>query len=249
MKSNNYEIVRLLDNSKNIDEFYFSPLSKTVVFKIHKTSSSVNDDLRFYYKLNNKAKLIDSLVTDNYDSYKILKKYLLSRENYISWIIDGDSTRYKYIELNPKADWTVEHTEKEFDKLIKKANAVYFFKAQTHNYNSDDVGQYFDKAVFLIDKKWYALYGKNLFTESTPAEPNEEETKIAPVYTHKLAKLNDDTWRLNAYYNLILRKDTLKLKTEFWTDRLELVYYHHPTDPEFCLLKNNYFFYMVKPKH
>lgn len=247
VKSANYEIVSIGDNSLNMNTIYFSPLSETVVFESDKQGfSNDNDEFRLHYKFDNKGKLIDSLKTRRYDSYEIYKSYLLSQDDYISWIIDADSTRHKYIELNPKADWTFEHTEEEYNKLSKKASSIYCFKAQVHNYNSDDVGQYFDKALFLIDKKWYALYGKSLFIESESNKQNDDENIISPIYTHKLSKHGENLWQVNAFYNIVIKNDTLKIKNEVWNDRSDLVYYKHPTNPAFCILRHSTYF-ITKP--
>lgn len=244
VKSAHYEIVKLGDNSLNLNTTYFSPVTKTVVFESGKEGfGNDNDEFKLYYKFDNKGKLIDSLKTRRYDSYEIYESYLLSKENYISWIIDNDTIRHNYIELNPKADWTFERTEEEYNKLSKKASSVYCFKAQMHNYNSDDVGQYFDKALFLIDKKWYALYGKSLFKESI-SEPYQKI--FAPVYTHKVSKLGSNSWRVNAFYDIAVKNDTLKLKTEVWSDRTDLAYYRHPTDPAFCIIKYSTYF-IIRP--
>lgn len=244
VKSAHYEIVSLGDNSLNTNTVYFSPLSETVVFESAKEGfGNDNDEFRLHYKFDNKGKLIDSLKTRRYDSYEIYESYLLSKKNYISWIIDNDTIHHNYIELNPKADWTFERTEEEYNKLSKKARSVYCFKAQMHNYNSDDVGQYFDKALFLIDKKWYALYGKSLFKE-TVSEPYQKI--FAPVYTHKVSKLGSNSWRVNAFYDIVIKNYTLKLKTEVWSDRTDLAYYSHPIDPAFCIIKHSTYF-IIRP--
>ncbi|MFH7002958.1 hypothetical protein [Flavobacterium bizetiae] len=244
VKSAHYEIVSLGDNSLNTNTVYFSPLSETVVFESAKQGfDNDNDEFRLHYKFDNKGKLIDSLKTRRYDSYEIYESYLLSKKNYISWIIDNDTIRHNYIELNPKADWTFERTEEEYNKLSKKASSVYCFKAQMHNYNSDDVGQYFDKALFLIDKKWYALYGKSLFKE-TVSKPYQKI--FAPVYTHKVSKLGSNSWRVNAFYDIVIKNDTLKLKNESWSDRTDMGYYSHPANPAFCILRNSTYF-IIRP--
>lgn len=244
VKSAHYEIVKLGDNSLNLNTTYFSPITETVVFESGKEGfGNDNDEFKLYYKFDNKGKLIDSLKTRRYDSYKIHESYILSKEDYISWIIDNDTIRHNYIELNPKADWTFERTEEEYHKLSKKASSVYCFKAQKHNYNSDDVGQYFDKAIFLIDKKWYALYGESFFKE-TVSDPIAKT--LSPVYTHKLSKLGNDIWKVNAFYDIVVKNDTLKIKTEVWSDRVDLVYESHPINPGFFILKYSPYF-IIRP--
>jgi len=246
-ESNAYEIFQLQDNLLNLNNYYFSPLSKTVVIQSGKKGfSNDNDPLRLYYKFNTDGKLIDSLIVNNYDYYKVRKKYLIAEDYYISWIIDNDSTRHKYTDINPKADWDTDHTFEEFDRLSKKASSVYFFKSALKKYYRDDSEEVFDKVIFLIDNKWYALYGKNLYAVPEPDNLSEEEKTISPVYTHKISKFGDTSWEVNAYYNLIIKNDTLKIKKEMWNDRLDLVYYSSPSYPEFCIIKGTN--YIIKPK-
>nr|WP_315240918.1 hypothetical protein [uncultured Flavobacterium sp.] len=245
--SDHFEIIKLADDLLNFNNFYFSPMSETVVIQSNKNGFSYDrDPLRLYYKFNIQGKLIDSLIVDRFDYYKVRKKYLISEDHYISWIIDNDTTRHDYTELNPKADWDADRTFEEFERLSKKASSVYFFKSVFKKYNGDTEA-FFDKAIFLIDQKWYAIYGKKIYVYPEPEEQSEKDKKtILPVYTQKLSQHGDNLSQVDAYYNLIIKNDTLKIKREVWSDRSDLVYYCSPANPEFCIIEGTNF--IIKPK-
>ncbi|WP_289663823.1 hypothetical protein [Flavobacterium panacagri] len=248
IKSAHYEIVSLQSYPVSLNAFHFSPLSESVVFESNKKGfSGEYDEYRLYYKFNNKAKLTDSLITKRYDSYKIFKSYLLSREDYITWIIDNDTIRNTYIELNADLKWTPEHIKSEYDKLCKKASSLYCFKGSVSVHDSGNPALNIDKNLFLIDKKWHALYGNDLYLEPATEKQIKTEVTNSPVYTHKLSKHGENLWMINAYYNLIIKNDTLKIKEEVWSDRSDLVYYRHPEYPDFCILASSGCFF-IKPK-
>jgi hypothetical protein len=249
IKSANYEIIGLREPFNNLGALHFSPLSKHVVFESNKKGfSGEYDKFRLYYKFNSKAELIDSLTTDNYDDYEIFKSYLMSRDDYISWIIDSDTTRNKYVELNADLKWTPDHIKREYDKLSKEASSHYFFRGVANVRDSGNPALNIDKNIFLIDKKWYALYGDDLFEKPTTEKQIETEPKkiILPIYTQRLQDHKYFSY-LSAYYDLIIKKDTLKIKAEMWSDRLEIHYYSHPEYPDFCIL-GSFGYFFIKPK-
>lgn len=224
VKSLNYEIIKLRGSWDDKDYFgepIFVENSDFVVLHSNAWPSANGDS--FYYKLDKNGKLVDSIPDINYSG--IRDGYLIAENEYSSWMIDGDTLKHKYTDLNSDAGWQPERIKTEFDKLRNKAvSTAYFNYDRLWKYDSENYENKIDKAVFLVEGKWYALYGEDLdlpdYTTLSKEKEKSYQTKYIHLlqadHFHKTALKGRDmwVWKVNAYFNFIKEKDTLKFFQE-----------------------------------
>jgi hypothetical protein len=260
-KSLNYEITKLTGSWAEKDSFekpIFLEKSDFVVLHTNAKPSSYGESL--YYKMDKNAKLVDS-IPDIY--YGIRNGYLISEDAYCTWVIDGDTVKNKYIDINIDTKWESEKVKKEFDRLRNKAvSTAYFNSDNLWKYNSKNYENEIDKAVFLIDGKWYALYGKDLDLPIYRVLSEGKEKSLGSKFTHSLLAdyfhktelrgRRKSEWEVNAYFNFIKEKDTLKIFQKMdlngEKDDLFLTYYSSK-NINFYLILADYAegYYIIKP--
>ncbi|NRT16677.1 hypothetical protein HNP99_003049 [Flavobacterium sp. 28A] len=260
-KSLNYEITKLKGSWSEKDSFeepIFAENSDFVVLHSNLRPSSNGKSL--FYKLDKNAKLVDS-IPDTY--FNIRNAYLINQDSYCTWLTDGNKVNKKYIDINSDTEWGTKKVQKEFKLLMNKAISIDFFYYdylwEDHSKNHEDK---IDKAIFLIDGKWYALYGKDLnlpiyLTLSTQKEElfrSKFTHTLLADYFHKTNSIgsNEIIWNGNAYFNFIKEKDTLKIfqKMEFNGEKEDLfLTYYGSKNINFYLILNEYSegYHIIKP--
>ena len=139
------------------------------------------------------------------------------------------------------------------------------------DYNDPRKERKIDKAVFLIDGKWYALYGKNLYVNLNDL-PDNTLTNLIPhssdfdkpnsiAYVADFKKINraqKNQWSGFAYINLFYKTDTIKIKAKLAKNenpKNDLgkypAYnfgYYIPEGLPYALIAQDHIYYIIKEK-
>lgn len=261
VSSLNYEIIKLRGSWGDVDSFeepIFLEKSEFVV--LHANAKSNSQRAPVYYKLDKNGEVVDSIPDIN--SYKIRNGYLMTKDAYSTWMIDGDTLNHKYIDINMNAGES-EKIKTEFERLRNKAVSIAYFDSDVlWKYDSKNHENEIDKAVFLIDGKWYALYGKDLDLPIYRILSEEKEKVLQSKFTHllradyfhktELKGREISEWEVNAYFTFIKEKDTLKIFQEMDLNGenadLFLTYYTSK-NINFYLILGDYAesYYIIKP--
>ncbi|RZL27883.1 MAG: hypothetical protein EOO96_21715 [Pedobacter sp.] len=270
VKSDKYSVSPLFKSEHRIDLSvpYFFRERKNIIFIGNYGDKSEHS----FYKIDSLGNLVDSIKFGKNYSTTIFGEYILQNTGYSSWIIDGDTTRKNYKEFNADADWSEEKVEDEFDRLKQKAKDVFYFKYERlWDYNDPRKESKIDKAVFLIDGKWHALYGKNLYVNLDDLPDNtltnlitnsrnfDKPNPIAYVADfRKINRVKKDTWDGLAYINLFYKTDTIKIKTKMAQNEKPKndqqkypaynMGYYKPEDLPYAIIAHDYVYYIIKTK-
>jgi len=225
IKTERYSISKLFKNdySVNLSRPYYFPQHKVIVFNSYRDKSEQS-----FYKIDSQGNLVDSITFSQDYSTIIFGDYILQNKAYSSWIIDGDTTKKNYIEVNAGTNWSEDKVENEFDRLKRSAEDVFYFKYESlWDYDDPRNESKIDKAVFLINGIWYALYGKNLYVDLNDLPdhilPNlipddssfDQPNSIAYVADfQKTNRVKENEWNGLAYINLLYKTDTIKIKAK-----------------------------------
>ena len=270
IKSDKYNVSPLFKDQYGIDRSkpYFFRQRKHIVFVEDQEDKSEKS----FYKIDSIGNLIDSITYRKDYSTVIFGEYILQNLAYSSWIIDGDTTRKNYIAYNAGANWSEEKVEDEFDRLKRRAKDVFYFKYERlWDYNDPRKERKIDKAVFLIDGKWNALYGKNLYVNLNDL-PDNILTNLIPdssdfdkpnsiAYVADFKKINraqKNQWNGFAYINLFYKTDTIKIKAKLAKNenpKNDLVKYpaynfgyYTPEGLPYALIAQDHIYYIIKEK-
>lgn len=270
IKSDNYNVSPLfkIRYRFELSRPYYFPERKNIVFVDIQGDKSE----RSFYKVDSLGNLVDSIRFRKDYSTIIFGAYILQNTAYSSWIIDGDTTSKNYIAYNADASWSEEKIEDEFDLLKQKAKDVFYFKYESlWDYNDPRKENKIDKAVFLIDGKWYALYGKNLYVNLDDLPDHkltnlilgssnfDKPNKIAYVADfQKLSRIRKNQWDGFAYINLFYKTDTIKIKGKLTqnekpkNDQGKYAAYnlgfYKPEGLSYAFIAQDNVYYIIKPK-
>ena len=270
VKSEKYSVSPLFKDQYGIDRSrpYFFPERKNIVFMDNHGDKSEHS----FYKIDSLGNLVDSIRLSKDYSTIIFGEYILQNTSYSSWIIDGDTTRKNYKEFNADADWSEEKVEDEFNRLKQKAKDVFYFKYERlWDYNDPRKESKIDKAVFLIDGKWYALYGKNLYVNLddlpdhtlpnliTSSSNFDKPNPIAYVADfQRINRTEKNRWDGFAYINLLYKTDTIKIKTKMAQNEKPKndqekypaynMGYYKPEGLPFAIIAQDHVYYIIKTK-
>ncbi|SDL54001.1 hypothetical protein SAMN05421820_101692 [Pedobacter steynii] len=214
----------------------FPPLIdlKTRMIMLHALKEQTNfSDVNVYYRLDSNGNLMDSLRVEDYD-ISLNREYIIHPDYYYSWFLDGNPEKQEYLPVNEDLKLGNKALQQRYEALHKKAALVQFFGYRMlwgKNGVTEGVRRRFydtktDKVIFLIQNKWYALFGKDL--EGMPG--GEKKTTLDSIKAFKLDQLGKPNpylyvanfhkerkgyqeWIGTAYLNLMMGKDTLKLST------------------------------------
>jgi hypothetical protein len=164
--SKQYEVSLLFssDNEMRLGDFppIFNAANNTVIVATQKElKNGENTELhKTYLKLDANGDLIDSL-TYNKDWPMDWGGYLITPKGYCSWILDGNKETHRYTEENGSLSQDSVSVDKRFKALYQASQYVYYYShwdLDDEHLKSLEVG----KALFFLNGKWIALYGKNL---------------------------------------------------------------------------------------
>ena len=270
IKSDKYSVSPLFKNGYGITlsaPYYFHERKNVIFIGNHGDKSEHS-----FYKIDSLGNLVDSIRFSKDHSTTIFGEYILQNTAFSSWIVDGDTTRKTYVEFNADADWTEGKVEAEFDRLKQKAKDVFYFKYERlWDYNDPRKESKIDKAVFLIDGKWHALYGKNLYVNLDDLPDNtlpnlmfsnnslDKPNPIAYVaHFQKINRVKKNEWLGFAYINLFYKTDTIKIKTKMAqnekpknTQEKYAAYnmgYYKPEGLPYVIFAQDYVYYIIKTK-
>lgn len=271
VKTERYSVTRLFKNSyrDNLSKPYYFSSRKNIIFIKH------DEDKRkqSFYKLDSLGNVADSITFNNDYSTILCGDYILQNTAYSSWILDGDTTTKKYIELSASVDWPEDKVEEEFSRLNQKATDVFYFKFdRLWKYDDPNRNREIDKAIFLINGKWVALYGKKLYVNLDNL-PDTQLPNLVPdskafdkpnsiVYVADYQKINrvkENNWYGFAYINLFYKTDTIKIKAKLFQNEKPKndqgkypTYnfgYYQPKNLPYLLLYEDDVYYIIKPKN
>ena len=140
----------------------FNAANHTVIVARQKEiQNGENTELhKTYLKLDANGELIDSL-TYNKDWPMDWGGYLVTPKGYCSWILDGNKETHPYAEENVALSQDSLSVDRRFKALYRASQYVYYYshwEMENPRLQSLEV----DKAIFFLNGKWIALYGKNL---------------------------------------------------------------------------------------
>jgi len=230
--STNYEIKRLF--SHNTDNITFAPprfYPKEQITMVYSTTDeSAPVHINTYYRVDVSGHLTDSMVSTN-EYLQLNNGYLIHPHYYYSWILDGDTAKQSYLPINKELKLDSLALQNKFYQLTEEASQVHFVRySRLWENDNDAYRNKIDEVLFFKDNQWYALFGKDLYRYKTEGLP---ETNLLPnvappdslfdkpgsaIYLDKFYKqyqLGDpDSWAGTGYINLVLKKDTLRIKDE-----------------------------------
>lgn len=228
-QSSRYKVEKLVIPSK-FDVKFDAPVFIGNHIVLNATAFNSNESFDKYYKLDTKGNLIDSLDYSNKEHEILFKNgFLLHKDYYRSWAIDGDTARHKYIEVNANLKLDSTQMISQFFNLNSQATASHFIE-YNWLWEHDDPKRKLkiDKVLLLINNKWIAYYGANLYTYRIQSD---DENKIAVnldgtqtigkpdnnfevVYFYKTSRLLTDKneWFGDGFINLKMTDDTVKFK-------------------------------------
>ncbi|RQO69531.1 hypothetical protein DBR43_15765 [Pedobacter sp. KBW06] len=279
-KSNALEL-KLLVGDPGERRKLFPPLRdpKTGMILLHALQEETNStDVNVYYRIDANGTLLDSLRVEDYD-ISLNREYIIHPDYYYSWFLDGSSGRQEYLPVNKDLKLGTEALRQEYEALYKKATLVQFFGYQMlwgkNGVTEGDRRRFYDtktdKVIFLIQNKWHALFGKDL--EGMPG--GEKKATLDSIKALNLDRLGVPNpylyvanfhkesqgyqeWNGMAYLNLMLGKDTLKLKTEMTVKESEgehplnyhhqLQYFRDETMSFPIIINENYQCYILKSR-
>ncbi len=164
--SKQYEVSLLFssDNEMRLGDFppiYNATDHTVIVASQREIKNGENTELhKTYLKLDANGELIDSL-TYNKDWPMDWGGFLITPKGFCSWILDGSKEMHPYTEENGSLSQDSLSVDKRFQELYQSSQYVYYYS----HWDLDDdrlKSSEVDKALFFLNGKWIALYGKNL---------------------------------------------------------------------------------------
>lgn len=252
---------------------------KTGMILLHTLQEETNSsDVNVYYRLDTNGKLRDSLRVQDYD-ISLNREYIIHPDYYYSWFLDGNPEKQEYLPVNKDLKLGNKALQQQYETLYKKATLVQFFGYQMlwgkNGVTVGDRRRFYDtktdKTIFLIQNKWYALFGKEL--EAMPG--GEKKSTLDSVKAFKLDQLSVPNpylylanfhkeskgykeWNGTGYLNMMLGKDTLKLRTGMTVKESEgkapldyhhqLQYFRDQTMPFPIIVNENYQCYILRSR-
>lgn len=274
--STNYEVKRLFSN--NTDNITFAPPrfypreQITMVYSTTDESQPVH--INTYYRFDISGHLTDSMVASN-EYLQLNNGYLLHPHYYYSWILTGDTAKQSYLPINKDLQLDSLALQSRFYQLYEAASQVHFVRySRLWEYDDDAYQNKIDEVLFFKNNQWYALFGKDLYSYKTDdlpetnflpnvAPPDSLFDKPGPaIYLDKFYKQyqvgDPDSWGGTGYINLVIKKDTLRIKAEMLmigTDLKADKHYNHQLSYytndslHFGLLTDGVIkYYVVQPK-
>jgi hypothetical protein len=171
------------DNDLGLEDWppIFNAMNNTVIVaRQTEIKSGESTELhKTYLKLDANGALIDSL-TYNKDWPLDWGGYLITPKGYCSWILDGNKETLPYTEENGAFTQDSISVDKRFKELYQASPYVYYYS----HWDIDDSrlqSLEVDKALFFLNGKWIALYGKNLSGQSAQGYKIKGKSKVADM--------------------------------------------------------------------
>jgi len=171
------------DNDMRLGDFppiFYAADSTVIVATQKELKNGENTELhKTYLKLDVNGELIDSL-TYNKDWPMDWAGYLITPKGYCSWIMDGNKKTHPYIEENGALSQDSLSVDKRFKALYQASQYVYYYSywdMEDPRLQSLEV----DKAIFFLNGKWIALYGKNLSSQDVNGYKIKGKSQVADM--------------------------------------------------------------------
>jgi hypothetical protein len=174
------------DNEMRLGDFpsIFNAANNTVIVaRQDEIKSGENTELhKTYLKLDANGELIDSL-TYNKDWPMDWGGFLITPKGYCSWILDGNKGTHPYTEENGTLSQDSVSVDKRFKELYQASQYVYYYS----HWDMDDdrlKSLEVDKALFFLNGKWIALYGKHLSDLDVQGYKIKGKSQVSDMVNH-----------------------------------------------------------------
>lgn len=242
-----------------------------------------NNPYETYYKFDNNGQIKDTLsnlsrIVKNDNSqfpsteffYEFINGFLVEKEYYSTWAIDGDTTKKPLKILNENSDWNNEQLTKELSEIIK--NSLFFVQRNSKVYF------YADKILGVINTKGFYDRLKYATSDNNPFDEKTFIGSFSFDYFHKKKRISYTTSigggngrnknkgdYGDLFVSMNINEDKLKIKFEdlilgsehqpfyrFFFEKqatdFDFVYYAYK-DMNFALLSvDDRLFYIILPK-
>ncbi len=166
---------------EDIDIEYFNEKDTTVIIKTKNYAAHTLKKTKVYrnifYKLDRNGTIKDSLVLVN-EFTKLYSGYLISKDSFYTWILDGNKHKKKCKLINRDDTLTKEAASKKLIELYTKAELTgSYYDIYYENIR-------FSTSLFLINKEWNILFGKTQLDYTNREKyPNKikERTKLENI--------------------------------------------------------------------
>lgn len=167
----NYEVVTLIPKQNEASYMHFDTIQNHIIVDSYYDSAIEENEYYEALKINYLGE-----ITDKYEIHGILKDGTMKGTNdYSNWIIDGDKTKYRFIDPftdRPIDDiYKYEWPEKNYEKWFEVFKTLYDRASYVHIY----ISFYFLK----VENKWYLLddtleESPDNFRKEYPAKENQD---------------------------------------------------------------------------
>lgn len=195
-----------------------------------------------FYKYDTHGDLIDTYRLVQYiggDKEVLIEGYLINtaQKYYNTWGLNGDTIRKEVKELNQDLSWDKEKEDVMLQNIINNA-AIYFYNKgkvvfrQNEEWAILNINQAYDNTPLRYYKNGKSDIRNDVFKYSVGHKHNKTasfEDKVNYMYFHKEKFIRPkgkyksdfkDRWKGTLYADVIVGKDTLKLKEAFYLAKI-----------------------------
>jgi len=175
-----YEIMGFDDKFSGVSPNppYFDK-TNNVIFVVCNNDVDETNFTKTYYRLNRYGAITDTFLVDGYVEYE---GYFISKDNYVTWLIDGDKTKKAYKSINQQRGYDPQSLKKIFAEYYDSSTIVQFYDDHYESpvtdkdyieEHSDEL--FFDgtddtwyktqmyRAIFFRDGQWHSLDSEALY--------------------------------------------------------------------------------------
>ncbi|MBL4746729.1 MAG: hypothetical protein JKY08_10220 [Flavobacteriaceae bacterium] len=210
--------IRTFSSSRTYPKIAREINDSTLFFKVHKKHDLYPKGIFFWYKIDKKGDVIDSLSINNEFTRNVDNNIVnIEKGYYLTWLLDGDITKKQFTPI-----------EKGI-VLKKEAIKKYLIDVEYSDgtlCNSPKTNQKIRKIIFYKDLKWFEMFTEDNYYPSSYYMYNNIPfyyTASLKYYEKKVwneissfggmrSSNGPDYWQGVAYYNLKIKNELLKIK-------------------------------------
>lgn len=196
----------------------------------------------FFYKYDINGELLETYKFIQYidgNKEELIEGYLINtaQKYYKTWGLNGDTIRKEVKELNQDLSWDKDKEDAMFQNIMNNADIYYHNNGkvvfrQNKEWTILNINQSYHNTPLRYYKNGKSNLRSNVFKYSVGHKHNETayfEDKVNYKYFHKEKFIRpkgkyksdfEDRWRGHLYTDVIVGKDTLKLKEELYLTKM-----------------------------